>query len=43
MKKDQYYFNVDGQILDEKEFFNRHGGKYNLPKNTFGEIKNLIQ
>ena len=43
IKKDQYYFNVDGQILDEKEFFNRHGGKYNLPKNTFGEIKNLIQ
>ena len=43
IKKDQYYFNVDRQKKKEKEFFNRHGGKYNLPKNTFGEIKNLIQ
>jgi len=42
IKKDQYYFNVDGEILDEKEFFSRYGKKYNLPKNTFGEIKNLL-
>ena len=42
IKKDQYYFNLDGHILDEKQFLSIYGKKYNLPKNTFGEIKNLL-
>ena len=42
IKKDQYYFNVDGEILDEKEFFNRYGKKYSYPKKIIGEIKNLL-
>lgn len=42
IKKDQYYFNIDGQILDEKEFLNRYGKKYNLPKKTFGDIDSLL-
>lgn len=43
IKKDQYYFNVDGQILDEKEFFNRYGKKYKYPEKTFGDIETLLR
>lgn len=42
IKKDQYYFNVDGEILDEKQFLSRYGKKYNLPKKTFGDIETLL-
>ena len=42
IKKDQYYFNVDGHILDEKEFLSRYGEKYKYPTKIIGEIKNLL-
>ena len=42
IKKDQYYFNVDGEILDEKQFYNIYGKKYKLPTKIIGEIKNLL-
>lgn len=41
IKKDQYYFNVDGEILDEKQFLSRYGKKYNLPTKIIGDIDNL--
>jgi hypothetical protein len=42
IKKDQYYFNVDGEIFDEKQFFSRYGKKYSYPTKIIGEIKNLL-